>query len=752
MADKVDPFDVEALESAVNDSATRVSTIWISFLIFSLYLLITATTVTQRQLLLAEPVKLPVLNIDLPLWGFFFLAPILFVILHAYVLLQVVLLGRTTAAYNAAVARVGLSPEENNSLRQRLANTLFAQIFAGSPREREGFIGWLLKAMAWITLAIAPILILLAFQFSFLAYHSHIATWTHRALIFLELAALFLIWPLALDAQKDFQWPRVGAGLKRAALMWRLFGPKERRRDDWQWLRQKAAPLAACLLFVIFSLWTASFPGEPHVNMFTMKPLSSVQCDRWLQKKFGLIDLQFDRLDLPHVDAVDHQKLEQIEGATRKAGEMPSQGERTRVLRDRDLNCGDFSNYADLRRIDFTGARLISVDFTNAILQGASLANAELQDASLFGADLQDASLVGAQLRGALLMLAKLQGAILNRAQLQGVSLFEANLRGATFRGAQLQGASLNSAKLQGASFDARGAYSESELGGLFSSEQTLLQGAELNRAQLQGASLKSAQLQGATLNSANLQGADLDDAQLQGANLSYAILDDSVLSNVWTWRARNAACTKARVINHNPSNIVKGEPARMGFGPRGGIAATQNEIDNFIRNSVAKISDASEKDEVAARMREGLDVDPSKDDTADIAKVWSDCETIATKTPQASFDDERAEFLRNLVCYATEDRSAIAAGIIRNWVFDPIGNPLAGPVEQHSALSIQLARGLLGQDGRDCAATQDLDEETRNRLRAVANYTVSRPASAASEPNSSSAGTRPRPPAPEAQ
>jgi hypothetical protein len=44
---------------------------WISFLIFSLYLLIAATTVTQRRLLLAEPLKLPVLNIDLPLWRFF---------------------------------------------------------------------------------------------------------------------------------------------------------------------------------------------------------------------------------------------------------------------------------------------------------------------------------------------------------------------------------------------------------------------------------------------------------------------------------------------------------------------------------------------------------------------------------------------------------------------------------------------------------------------------------------------------------
>jgi hypothetical protein len=66
---KIDPYDVAALEKSLNDSATRVSTIWVSFLIFSLYLLIAAATVTHRQLFLAEPVKLPVLNIDLPLWG-----------------------------------------------------------------------------------------------------------------------------------------------------------------------------------------------------------------------------------------------------------------------------------------------------------------------------------------------------------------------------------------------------------------------------------------------------------------------------------------------------------------------------------------------------------------------------------------------------------------------------------------------------------------------------------------------------------
>src|SRR5262245_60216149 len=203
MADKVDPFDVSALERSLNDSATRVSAIWISFITFSLYLLIATTTVEHRQLFLSEPVKLPVLNIELPLWGFFFLAPILFVIFHAYVLLQVLLLGRTAAAYNHAVERAGLAEDEAASLRQRLANTLFAQIFAGSPREREGWLGWLLKAMAWITLAIAPLLILLTFQVSFLPYQSHLATWTHRGLIAAELVVVFGLWPLVLDAQRE---------------------------------------------------------------------------------------------------------------------------------------------------------------------------------------------------------------------------------------------------------------------------------------------------------------------------------------------------------------------------------------------------------------------------------------------------------------------------------------------------------------------------------------------------------------------
>ena len=162
-----------------------------------------------------------------------------------------------------------------------LANTIFAQIFAGSPRERDGFIGSLLRGVVWITLAIAPILILLAFQFRFLPYHSETVTLTHRFLILIELMAFFLIWPLALDARRDFQWPNVRESLKHLpASLERPDGSSTKRGNSRLWFWRHAASLTACFLYIIICFLIASFSGEPHVNLLTGHAWSSVQCDR----------------------------------------------------------------------------------------------------------------------------------------------------------------------------------------------------------------------------------------------------------------------------------------------------------------------------------------------------------------------------------------------------------------------------------------------------------------------------------------
>jgi uncharacterized protein YjbI with pentapeptide repeats len=733
MREKFDPFDVDALERSLNDSATRVSTIWGTFLIFSLYILTAAATVEYRQLFLAEPVKLPVLNIELPLWGFFFLAPVLFIIFHTYVLLQVLLLARTAAAYNDAVEktikRESLTPTEEASLRQRLANTIFAQIFAGSPREREGWLGWLLKSMAWITLVISPALILAVFQVSFLPYHSHFVTWTHRLLIAMELAGAFVLWPLVLDARRDFKWGELLARLKLTVLVpVRIMISKDQRRE-WLWSRQQTFAGFLCFLFVVIPLFLLSFPGEPHVNLLTGHAWSSVQCERPLLNFAGF---RFDRLIMPRISIVDSEKLEKIQKTTEKAGEQPYKGERTRILRDRDLNCGDFSD-ADLRRVDWTNSRLVKSNLRNTKLSGASLINAQLQGVSLNGADLQGASLEAAQLQlasldgaglegaslnraelqgasfndarlsGASLDNAKLRGASLNRARLQGASLNGAELQGATLESAHLQGASLVNAKLQGASFDG------AELQGV-SLDFAQLQGASLDRATLWGASLSRAKLQGASLNDAELQGADLDHAQLDGASLDGAWLQGAALektsltytrlSDVYVWRANiSGACSESRVNGHKADAILSVSAPR---------ATWSSEIAAFIERSVADIPE-SRKEQARARMLAGL----FQNLGADSETYWSNCESLSAEPSRekfdSKFDEMHVEFLRRLVCEDRVDGATVARGVIRNWI-------RTVPDRRH--FSVQLARGLIDNNGGECAGMKDLGEAEKNMLR----------------------------------
>src|SRR3954467_5459704 len=102
---KIDVLDIGALERAVNDSATRVSGLWLSFVAFSAYLAAAASMISHRQIFLEEPIKLPTINIDLPLVASAILLPLLFVIYHVFVLVQVVLLARTADAYNHALDR-----------------------------------------------------------------------------------------------------------------------------------------------------------------------------------------------------------------------------------------------------------------------------------------------------------------------------------------------------------------------------------------------------------------------------------------------------------------------------------------------------------------------------------------------------------------------------------------------------------------------------------------------------------------------
>ena len=468
--------DLETIRSSVVEAAGVSAGFWLSYLFALFYFLIATGSVTHKDLFLETPIKLPFLTVDLPLRGFFWLGPAIFLVVHAYVLLHFRLLAGKVRMFDDEL-RAQIDPDRAESdirtqLRRQLPSDIFVQLLAGPREIRGGVVGVLLKMIAWISLAIGPVSLMVFFELQFLPYHNAWITWWQRLGVLIDLVLLWLLWPAAAWQCRAWRhWTRFGsAGLA------------------------SAAPLV--LVFLI-----ATFPGEWLEQNLTRVPLRNFLVAGAVNFNTRKPEsLWSNRLILPGLDVVNHAVFD---GEARLTP-LPE----TASLRARDLR-GAVLVDADLRRADFKAADL----------QDAFLSRAQLQGASFYEAQLQGAWLDSSQLQGAVLTLAKLQGASLTSAQMQGASLISANLQGAALGGAQLQGAFLNSANLQGASLS-----------------DAQLQGASLDHADLRGSLLDDAQLQGASLYRVQLQGASLQrvfawrsnalETTTQGTQISHVTLE----------------------------------------------------------------------------------------------------------------------------------------------------------------------------------------------------------------------------------
>jgi uncharacterized protein YjbI with pentapeptide repeats len=629
-----DTKEAEALAAALNHSAERVQTLWFSFLTFMVYLAIAAGTTTHRMLFLESPLNLPVLNIALPLLGFYILAPIIFVVFHFYMLLNLVLLARTAKSFEDSLARA--FPEDGEArenFRMRIENTLFVQLLVGGRLEREGINAKLLSLMALITLAVAPVALLLYLQIKFLPYHSEWITWLHRGLMAVDLVLVWTLWPGYRSGWGIRLWPRMS---------WRLVPPKV---------------LSVIALF--YAVAAVTFPDEPIYLVtdwihgatswqFSSDPVSLIQRNRSV--RYAWI-LPTNSLDLREEDLISDAKLNQIveknEGSTYKRiksfFEVPQRWTATFSVAGRDFTEADLGS-ADIRHVDFSGAVLNRANlalvwatkarFANAQLRGALLSganlqgvllnNAQLQGAWLENAQLQGASLKNAQLEDTLLSGAHLQGASLNYAQLRGANLETADAQGAVFNDAQIQGASLDyasleaarleNAQLQGASLDG------ARLQGVFLSGGQL-QGASLKDAQLQSAWL-NAQLQGAILDGAQLQGAWLENAQLQGASLKNAQLREAWLANTFVWRsdAREANWEGVQVIRPDtgqeyPCTVNDNETT---------CAWTSDAFEALKGMVIDQVPEGDKRRATVERIKQSLDPSMAFDGEREIAKEWT--------------------------------------------------------------------------------------------------------------------------------
>jgi uncharacterized protein YjbI with pentapeptide repeats len=495
----IEPKDLDKLQSALNDAAGKAAVLWTTFVTFELYLLIAFGSVTHRNLFLEDPIKLPLFNVDLPLIGFFLVAPAVLVIFHFYVFLQLLGLARKARDYDRVLREAAPAAPDRQLLRQRLDSFLVLQFLAGPTEQRAGFSGLSLRLIAWITLVGGPVLILLQGQLIFLPYHAVWITWFQRIAILIDFAVIWYFWN-TVRSEDTAIFSRL------PSLAWQLVGG------------------IATVLIVVFSICLATFPGE-FVNdhlpgrgvwNFLREPLFAGEANEVSGRPESLFS---NRLVLTDQRLVDPDKLDKVEV--------------THSLRGRDLTAAVL-NRADMRKVDFTGAKMDNVRLIGANLQRARFGCAvrgrgrPIKDISdIAESDLECTSLLRAvldlaEMQGAILWMANLQGASLNYTHMQGANLALARLQNASLLGVQMQGAQLNRAQMQGA--------------WLVRAE---LQGASLESTELQAASLDEAVLQDASLAEADMRGASLNGAQLQGASFRGAQLQASLLSHAMVWRVR---------------------------------------------------------------------------------------------------------------------------------------------------------------------------------------------------------------------
>ena len=190
---------------------------------------------THRDLFLETPIKMPLLNVELSLVGFFVVAPMVLIIFHFYICLQLLGLASKAKDYNTLLVDEAPAASDRRYLRQRLDVFPILQFLAGPSDQRTGFRGYSLRLIAWITLVATPVLILLQAQVTFLPYHREWIVWLQRVTVLIDLALIWYFW-IYLRSDDD----PISAELRRAMYLGGV----------------------GTLCVVIFSTCLATFPGE----------------------------------------------------------------------------------------------------------------------------------------------------------------------------------------------------------------------------------------------------------------------------------------------------------------------------------------------------------------------------------------------------------------------------------------------------------------------------------------------------------
>lgn len=412
---------IETLLQSANDGQRHVRGMGIVFLAATLYTAITVAATTDRQLLLGGAKTLPVIGVDISLTGFFVVAPILLLLLHVALLLDITLLTRRLRALDEAIEspEADLSRDERDEHRDRLSPLLIGQVFLG--RQHPTWLRLFMHVVVLVGVGFLPVLTLFETQLFYLGRHDWAMTIFHGIVVALDLLAL---WILRWQGHGSRSFPRSLGRLGRA-MVWSVFGVE--------------IVLSACILFAAV---TVAMLPRPH-----LRDESGKRTVDWVDDKLQKARLSvfpFWSLDLSNELLMAKEPPPELVEATIRAAERD--GRDVVVARD------------EAWRTHAEGANFDSRDLRDAIFWRATLRNASFKGAALSGASFGFAQLEGvdfhnARLEGAVFSFTHLDKMVFSELNLEGASFVLANLNEADFTNADLDGADFSLANIVGARF-----------------------------------------------------------------------------------------------------------------------------------------------------------------------------------------------------------------------------------------------------------------------------------------------------------
>ena len=130
------PEEVNGFLDEANTTSEPARTSWLAFLALLTYVVVTLASVSHKDLLLNSPVRLPIINADIPLVGFFQYAPAMLLLVYLSLLVQHVILARKYRKFTDALAAYEMKTRTQHLARERVHSYAFSQILAGPEPNR----------------------------------------------------------------------------------------------------------------------------------------------------------------------------------------------------------------------------------------------------------------------------------------------------------------------------------------------------------------------------------------------------------------------------------------------------------------------------------------------------------------------------------------------------------------------------------------------------------------------------------------